>query len=317
MYRTTFALCAIALTATLTAHADFSYSKTQKVTGGSMAAMAGNTANRDGKSYFKGEKIAEVNGDSTILIDFGAQTVTTINNAAKTYKVLKFADAAAASSTANAEVSVNIQDTGNTKTINGYNAKESLVTLDMDMAMGGRGQGMNMKMQAEIEVWRSTDVPGAAQMTDFYRRNAANFPWAAMMGAGGNQSIQQALTQLQKKLAESDGMVVEEVIRVKPAGGAGSQLAQTPQMPQMTPEQEAKMQAAMAQMQAMSKQGGPQAAAAQQAMAAMAGMGRGPAAAGGASNGALIEMTIDNTGFSTEPVPDSVFVVPSDYKKLP
>ena len=73
MYRTTSALCAIALAATLTAHADFSYSKTQKVTGGSMAAMAGNTANRDGKSYFKGEKIAEVNGDSTILIDFGAQ----------------------------------------------------------------------------------------------------------------------------------------------------------------------------------------------------------------------------------------------------
>ncbi|HVY94828.1 MAG TPA: hypothetical protein VHA14_18830, partial [Bryobacteraceae bacterium] len=234
MNRTTPALCAIALTATLTAHADLSYSRTQKVTGGQMAAMAGNAANRSGKSYFKGEKVADVNGDSSIILDFGAQTITTINSTAKTYRVQKFSDVAAASS--GPDVSVNIQDTGNTKTINGYNAKESLVTLDVDMQMGGRGQGMNMKMQAEIEVWRSTDVPGSAEMRAFYQKNAANFPWAAMMGAGGNQSIQQAVTQVQKKLAESDGMVVEEVIRVKPAGGAaGPQMAQMPQMPQMTP----------------------------------------------------------------------------------
>lgn len=315
MFRTTASLCTVALAATLTAHADFSFSKTQKVTGGSMAAMAGNAANRESKSYFKGQKVAEVASDSTILIDFAAQTVTIINKVQKTYKVQKFGDAAAAAG-ANADVSVNIQDTGKTKTINGYNAKESLVTLDLDFATG---RGPAMKMAAEIEVWRSTDVPGSAQMREFYQKNAANFPWAAMMGAGGNQSIQQAITQVQKKLAESDGMVVEEVIRMKPAGGAGPQMAQMPQMPQMTPEQQAKMQAAMAQMQTMSKQGGAQAAAAQQAMAAMAAMGRGPAASGatGGSSSALIEITVDNTGFSTEPVPDSEFVVPSDYKQIP
>jgi hypothetical protein len=310
MFRTTASLCTVALAATLTAHADLSFSKTQKVTGGAMAAMAGSAANRESKSYFKGGKVAEVASDATILIDLAAQTVTTINKAQKTYKVQKFGDLAAAGSSA--DVSVNVQDTGQTKTINGYNAKESLVTLDVDFATG---RGPAMKMSAEIEVWRSTDVPGAAEMRTFYQKNAANFPWAAMMGAGGNQSIQRALTQIQKKLAESDGMVVEEVIRVKPAG-AGPQNAQMPQTPQMTPEQQAKMQAAMAQMQAMSKQGGPQAAAAQRAMAAMGAMGGGPAAAGGAGN-ALIELTVDNTGFSTDPVPDSVFVVPSDYKQAP
>jgi len=51
-------------------------------------------------------------------------------------------------------------------------------------------------------------------------------------------------------------------------------------------------------------------------------MGRGPAAFGapggaGGSGDAMIEITIDNTGFSTEPVPDSEFVVPSDYKQIP
>ncbi|HEY4087148.1 MAG TPA: hypothetical protein VGM43_14475 [Bryobacteraceae bacterium] len=311
MFRTTASLCTVALAATLTAHADFSFSKTQKVTGGSMAAMAGSAGNRESKSYFKGEKAAEVASDSTILMDFAAQTITTINKVQKTYKVQKFSDVSAAASS-NAQMTINIQDTGQTKTINGFNAKESLVTLDLDFAVG---RGPAMKMAAEIEVWRSTDVPGAAEMRAFYQKNAANFPWAAMMGAGGNQSIQSAITQVQKKLAQSDGMVVEEVIRIKPAGG-GAQAAQMPQAPQLTPEQQAKMEAAKAQMDAMAKQGGAQAVAAQRAMAAMAAMGRGPAASGGASS-ALIEMTIDNTGFSTEAVPDSEFVVPSDYKQIP
>lgn len=315
MFRTTASLCTVALAATLTAHADFSFSKTQKVTGGSMAAMAGNAANRESKSYFKGQKAAEVANDSTILMDFDAQTITTINKVQKTYKVQKFADLANAAPGANAGMSVDVKDTGQTKTINGFNAKESLVTLDLDFATG---RGPAMKMSAEIEVWRSTDVPGSAEMRAFYQKNAANFPWAAMMGAGGNQSIQSAITQVQKKLAESDGMVVEEVIRVKPAGSGGPQAAQMPQAPQLTPEQQAKMDAAKAQMEAMSKQGGAQAAAAQRAMAAMAAMGamgRGPAASGASS--ALIEITIDNTGFSTEAVPDSEFVVPSDYKQIP
>jgi hypothetical protein len=69
-------------------------------------------------------------------------------------------------------------------------------------------------------------------------------------------------------------------------------------------------------MQAMSQKGGAQAAAAQQAMAAMGAMGRGPAATGNAGN-ALIEITVDNTGFSTEAVPDAEFVVPPDYKQIP
>ncbi|HEU5021491.1 MAG TPA: DUF4412 domain-containing protein [Bryobacteraceae bacterium] len=312
MFRTTAPLCAIALTATLAAHADFSFSKTQKVTGGSMAAMAGNAANRESKSYFKDQKAAEVASDSTILMDFDAQTITTINKVQKTYRVQKFGDLAAAAGGANADMSVDVKDTGQTKTINGYNAKESLVTLNLDFAAG---RGPVMKMAAEIEVWRSTDVPGAAEMRAFYQKNANNFPWAAMMGAGGNQSIQRAIAEVQKKLAESDGMVVEEVVRIKPAG-AGPQAAQAPQMPQLTPEQQAKMQTAKAQMEAMSKQGGAQAAAAQRAMAAIAAMGAAPSAAGG-SAGALIEITIDNTGFSTEAVPDSEFVVPPDYKKIP
>jgi hypothetical protein len=128
---------------------------------------------------------------------------------------------------------------------------------------------------------------------------------------GGNQGLQSAMAELQKKIASLDGVPVEEIVRVKPAGGA-----QMPAMPQMTAAQSAQMDQARARLEAMAAQGGPAAAAAQQALArmggAMGGRGQGgPPSAGGA----LIEMTMDSTDFSTAAIPDSVFAIPADYQK--
>jgi hypothetical protein len=81
-------------------------------------------------------------------------------------------------------------------------------------------------------------------------------------------------------------------------------------MPQMTAAQSEQMQAAMAKLQEMRKQGGPGASAMAESMARMAG-----APGGGAGSGALLEVTIESTGFSTASVPDSVFAIPAGYQK--
>jgi hypothetical protein len=309
MLKNTAAIFALTLATGLTASADFSYTSTTKATGGSMAAMAGTAADRTSKLYFKGQKLMTSTGDTAILIDFDAQTVTTINNAQKTYTVKKFGDLA--STNAIGDVTFDVKDTGEKKVVNGFNASETIVSMGVDMEMG-RGAPA-MKMQVEMDMWISPDVPGSGEMRSFYKRNAANFPWASMMGSGGNAGIQKAMAQMQRKLAEMDGVVVEQIIRVKPAGGSAA--PQMAQMPQMTPAQQAQMQAAMAKMQAMSQQGGPQAAAAQQAMAAMGGMGRAGAAGGGGGSPSLIELTMDSNGFSGANVPDSVFAIPEGYKQ--
>ncbi len=280
-----------------------------------MAAMAGSGAgaDRNSKVYFKGQKMVTVSGDTATIIDFGAQTVTTVNHAQKTVSVKKFGEIAGAA-TANTEVSFDVKETGQKKVINGFNASETVITMGMDMETG-RGAASNMpamKMQMEMDLWVSPDVPGAAEMRAFYRKNAAGFPWAALTG-GGNPSLQKAMAQMERKLAELDGVVVERVVRVRAAGGAQS--PQMAQMPQMTPAQQAQMQAAMAKMQEMAKQGGPAGAAAQQAMQSMGGMARGGAAAG--VGGLLIEMTIDTSGYSGANVPESVFAVPDGYKQVP
>jgi len=86
-------------------------------------------------------------------------------------------------------------------------------------------------------------------------------------------------------------------------------------MPQMTPQQQAQMQAAMAKLQQMQSQGGPAAAAAQQAMGRMGAMSGGATPGSASGAGYMMEMTIEASDFSSASLPDSVLAVPAGYKQ--
>jgi hypothetical protein len=280
----------VMLAASLAAHADFSYTMTQK-SGGQMGSGAGQVM----KHYMKGQKMKIETGTTATVLDFDAQTITTIDNSAKSYKVAKFSDAAGA--TAGADVKADVKSTGQTKTINGFQAAQTLITMDMDMP---QGQAAGMKAQMEIELWVSRNVPGGQELVSFYKKNAARFPASAL--GGGNPGIQTAMAKLQQQMAQADGVPVEEVVRVKSSGG--------PSMPTMSAAQTQQMAQARAQMEAMAKGGGPQAAAMQAAMARMGNMG-----SAGASGAPLMEITMDASDFSSAPIPDSAFAIPAGYEK--
>jgi hypothetical protein len=293
--KTAVSLIATLFAATFTAHADFSYTTTQKATGGQMAAMAAGQ-NQNTKFYLKGQKMKTDTGDTAIILDFDAQTITTVNNRQKTVSVRKFSDVVAATGDMNAKIDV--KETGQKKVINGYNASELVLTIQMDNPAGAQ-MG---KMQMEMAMWLSSDPPGVKELRAFYQKNMSRFPWAAMSGAQGNASMQAAMAEMQRKIAEMNGVNVMEVMKMKAAGGSAA-----PAMPQMTPEQMAQMKAAMDKLQA---QGGPGAAQAQQAMARMQAMQGGA----GAGSGSLMEMTMESTDFSTSSIPDSVFAIPAGYQ---
>ena len=158
------------------------------------------------------------------------------------------------------------------------------------------------KIQMEMDMWLSSDPPGMKELRAFYQKNMSRFPWAAMSGATGNASMQAAMAEIQRKIAEMSGVNVMSVVRIKAAGGGAA-----PAMPQMTPEQMEQMKAAIARLQA---QGGPGAAQAQQAMARMQAMQSGA----GAGSGPLMEMTMESTDFLTSSIPDSVFAIPAGYQ---
>jgi len=259
------------------ARADFSYTTVRQ----------GATNEAPTKHYLKGQKMLTDNGRTTTIMDFDAQTITTVNNADKTYRVRNFSELGPAG--AEIGVQADVKSTGQKKTVNGFNASEVVMTMQADTT-ASRGP---MKMQMEVHLWVSPDVPGVQELRAFYKRNLSKFPWAAMAQGGGNPSLQKAMADLQRKMAELDGIPVLESIKIG-GGGGGMSDAQSAQMAQ-----------ARARLEEMQKQGGQQAQMAAQALARM----------GAASGGSGMETVIESSNFSTASIPDSVFAIPAGYRQ--
>jgi hypothetical protein len=254
------------------AHADFSYITVTK-------SPAGETTS---KHYIKGQKLITDYTDRTTIMDLDAQTMTTINKSQKTYSVRSFTDLYGTSAPTGMKVNADIKKTGQTKTINGFDTEEMVVTVAMDSSQSARpgAKGPPMQMQMEMHMWLASNLPGIEEARAFYQKNADRMPWAAM--AGGMSGM----AEIQHKLATMHGMPVLTVMKMGSAD----------------PQQQAKMEQMRAQMEAMKKQGGPQAAMADQMLAKM----------GTGSN----DVTNESSGFSGSPVSDSVFAIPAGYQKV-
>src|SRR5580700_6006216 len=92
----TFTLLALAALSAASALADLSYTTTEKTTGGTLAVFASAADNRTTKYFLKGQKMKVDKGDNTLILDFDAQTITTINHTAKTVSVKGLDDGSAA-----------------------------------------------------------------------------------------------------------------------------------------------------------------------------------------------------------------------------
>jgi hypothetical protein len=261
------------------ARADFSYTMTSK------SSMGGNPS--VSKYYYKGNKMKTETSNSVMIMDFDAQTVTTINPQDKSYTVKTFAETNKEAATATADVHPDFKDTGEKKVINGFNATQLLLTMDVDAGRGGQ------KAQMQMEMWISPDVPGVGELRGFYQRNMGKFPWASL-GEGANPQMKAVTIEMYKKLAQMNGAAVLEVMHMK-LGGAGAP----------DPSADPRMAAARARLEEMAKQGGQQGEIAKQQLARMGAMGGG----GG------MQITIEGSGFSPAPVAESVFTIPGDYKK--
>lgn len=267
----------VALAASTAARGDFSYIMTSK---------SGPGPGQTTRTSIKGQKMMIETSSTATILDFDAQTVTRINKSQSTYTVTKFADTGTALS--GTTVTADVKETGQTKNIAGYDAKELVVNIDVDF--GGRG----MSAQGEVHIWVASGVPGAEERRAFYKRNGANFPWSAMI-AGGNPSMAKTMADLQRKMAALDGVPVMEVIKIKMGGAAAGP----------SPDQQAKMDQARARLEQLAQQGGPQGDAAKQALARM----------GAAPGGGGMEITMEGSGFSTAAVPDSAFAIPAGFTK--
>jgi hypothetical protein len=184
------------------AFADFQYSETTKVTGGSLVDMAkfASAFNKGSKPitdpttssiYVKGNKMARVHPDSTEVIDLDAETITRIDPAKKEYSVTTFQELKQAMEAAmqkaqqqqaqtpqqpatnipaDMKFKVAVNNTGATKQVVGMTASESI--LKMTATATDQQTQKTGTFGITNDMWMVEEIPGYQEVRDFNKRMA-------------------------------------------------------------------------------------------------------------------------------------------------
>jgi hypothetical protein len=244
---------AVMLTSSSVAFADFTYTETTQMTGGStmaMMQMAGRFSKQARQAteptvssiVIKGNRMARINPSSTEIVDLDAETITNIDNLKHTYTVMTFdqmrqqAEAAMqkmneqqAKSAPNTppppqqpndvdvKFRVNVRNTAATKDVAGLSANESILTMAMDATDKDSGQTGSLAITNDM--WLVPAVPGYEEVSEFYQR------YATKMGHvfSGTLSPQvlaqyrgagQGMSQMVKEMSKLKGTPVLQVMRM-------------------------------------------------------------------------------------------------------
>jgi hypothetical protein len=322
--------------------ADFTYQETTQMTGGALVTTlkALGPLTRAAREpivsthIVKGNRMATITKDRVSVIDLDKETITTIDNAKKTYSVMTFAEMKQALEDAakrmqgrqknnkgedvQAQFKVSAKATGQTRTLQGLSAKEMVII----MAMEGQNKttGDTGAMEITTDAWYAP-VPGYQDVREFHKKMAVKLgntfgsgmqqiAQMAALQSGGKGDMNESMEQVAKELSKIDGVPVESVVRM---GGSGTTASGTSSAsaPQAEPE----------------KQQSAGSAIAGATLGRLGGFGRKkkddqpqeqPSSSGqtSQSSGMLMEMTMNLTSFSSAPADASKFEVPAGFKQV-
>jgi len=337
MFKRLGSLCIVAgLPACLLA--DFSYEQSTKMTGGSMMGMmklAGAFSKQAREPIqatvsVKGNRMLHWNKDHATVIDLDSETITEINFQKKQYSVMTFAEMTQAMERAmqqgkdkqgddvKADLKVDIKSTGQSKQINGYDAKEMLVSMQMDATDEKTGKKGGMQILSSM--WLAPSVAGYEEVREFHKKMAMKLAWtpgaSSMMGA--RPDMARAMANVYKEGAKLDGIPLLQVMKMTPTSDG---------QPVTAPAD-----AQSSQQQSKPKAETPTIAGALSGLGGFGGFGRkkkpAPAkeepkddsaassSAAAGDSAVLMEMTTEMSGFSSAAVDPSKFAPPSGFKKV-
>lgn len=236
---------------------DFRYDQTARVTKGMVMKMpfGKKPEPTTTTTYLKGGKMATASQDSTSIIDFENQTFTTLMHEKKQYWQMTFAEMqqmmndamaegnkAGRQSNASGEMRFDVKSTGVSNEVNGYPARQVLMTIEFLGKDGKTQQSGGMKMVNDS--WHSESVPGyteyKAQMAKFADKASwlkGGNPMAAAMGQPG---MAEGMKKMAEEMAKVPGLPVLTISRMGMAGGGNvdmSQAGQTGQSGGQAPSQ--------------------------------------------------------------------------------
>lgn len=327
----------IAVLASSTLLADFSYQETSTITGGMVARMmkfAGVFSKKAREPIqstiaVKGNKMLHRTADSASIIDLDAQTITSINFRKHTYSVMTFEQMKQMlaqpsekmkqqsnnGQNAQMQFKVSAKSTGAVRQISGYDTKETLVKMEMEAT--DQKSGQTGAMVITTDMWLAPSVSGYSEVRDFYKRISEKINWTP----GQNMfmmspQVSEGMAEVYKEAAKMDGVPVLQTITMGAAGENAAAAANQQQAAQQQSEQQESETPSMTD-----AVGG--------ALAGHFGFGhrrhkkqqreqpeQQQAAQTSGSGGTLLEMTVESSNFSSSPVNDSLFAIPSGFREV-
>ena len=323
MFRNVATIAAIITLAAMPVRADFSYQEKSTITGGAMAAMlkvAGVFSKQAREPIqstisVKGDRMVHRSATHATIIDLHSQTITTVDLQKKTWSVMTFEEmkqmldqmqqnmknSKKDDDTTQVKFKVSAKSTGNAKSVNGYDAKEMILKMEMEGTDQQSGQKGSMVITTDM--WLTPAISGYAEMRAFHKHMAEKLNWTP----GGNMfaarpEVEQGMAEVYKEVGKLDGMPVTQTVVMSAAGD--------PQSGDQAPAQQQQSQPAE-----RPTVGG--------ALGGMLGVHRAkkntsdpPPDKGSSQPGSLLEMTTEMTGFSSAALDDAQFEVPPGFKKV-
>ena len=247
------ALCVLGA-ATLSA--DFSYSQTTRVTGGTLLNMSrfvpGAGQLKEPKTStiaVKGGKMVTYDMDQATIIDADAETMTQVDFKKKQYAVITFAEmkqamvamrakmAEAQAQLAQAQgqapqqapqinpldaIKVSVNETGQSKVISGLNTKQFILTMEMGAPAGAPPNTPSNK--TTMDTWMAPTLPGYEEVTAFGVKMASKL---ADMAPGGNpmamfrEDVAKSANTMAKEMSKMSGIPVQQTMTMTGMGVSG------------------------------------------------------------------------------------------------
>ncbi len=226
--------------------ADFHYTETTKISGGSMLGMMrlAGTFSKQARQigdpivssvYVQGNRMARNQPDTSEIIDLDKETVTHIDHQKKQYYTITFQqmkeqieeaqreaakrpqEKAAPSpkpdapSTTDMKFDVAVRNTGATREFSGLGAKEAILTLTMQATDQKTGESGNLAMTNDL--WMTQEIPGYQEVRDFNLRYAKKL--GDVYGSITAPMVASMRSQMKPGSFEGMGEMAKEVSKLK------------------------------------------------------------------------------------------------------
>ncbi len=249
-------LCALLILSGTPVRADFKYSDTSKITGGTLKSMmktVGIFSRQAGQAmkpvssthYIKGDRMRTDSSDDKIqIIDLAGRMIIELDSQNKTYTQVTFDEMKATmqkkqeqaqqkidqdpkTKDAKANINAKITVTPGTasRQIQGLTANEMKVQVDMEIQAQGDAQKpgqpsapVSGTISTNIDSWVAPSVPGYEEVAAFYQRMAKEINWVPPSSIRIDPRVSQSMDEVQKNQSAFKGLPLVQYLSMSMVG---------------------------------------------------------------------------------------------------